>query len=291
MAKKNDPLGFNFIPGPLLQPGPLPGVIPGAPTVTHPSLSTPSPTLSATNPTPAPTPAAPPDYRSLILNDPIYKQQIAAFSADAVQAAAERKANIDQALIHFGQIPNLTSAISGLGLSPSSDLFQSLGQDVDAATVKAAQGLTSAGLSTVARLQTGHTTALDNLMNTLAARGIVRSGATGVGTDLENKNYIGAQYDARQALLSYLSGVQAAWAQAQSTNLHGQAQAASDAAARAAAGQPPVGTSAQPATPPPASAPTIQPVGGGVQLQPGGAVTDTSGGYYDPSRGVYVGGR
>ena len=247
MARKTDPLNFSLNLAPRFTPSVPTRAIPGDPGGSSPyppTRTAPSATgtvISGFNPTPAATPAPPVDYRSLILNDPMYQQQVAQYSADLVQAAAERKANIDQALVHFGEVPNLTNAISGLGLSPASGLFQSLQTDIDPATVRSAQGLTSAGLSTVARLQRGHNTTMDNLMSTLAARGIVRSGATGVGTNLENQNYIGAQYDARQTLLNYLSGVQAAYAAAQNQYEQNVANAATAAAGRGAGGTPPSG--------------------------------------------------
>ena len=176
--------------------------------------------------------SAPYDYMGNILNDPIYKQEMAAIAAQGIASAAQRKGSIDRALIGFGEVPNLSDAISGLGLSPSSGLFSSINTDVDQMTRDAAAGLTQSGLSTVAKLATGHTTALDTLMSQLAARGIVRSGATGVGVGLENTNYAQGQYDARSNLLSYLSGVQQAWEQAKAQQDAAAALALENAANR-----------------------------------------------------------
>ena len=209
--------------------------------------------------------SAPYDYMGNILNDPIYKQEMAAIAAQGIASAAQRKGSIDRALISFGEVPNLSNAITGLGLSPSSGLFSSINSDVDQMTRQAAAGLTQSGLSTVAKLATGHTTALDTLMSQLAARGIVRSGATGVGVGLENTNYAQGQYDARSNLLSYLSGVQQAWEQAKAQQDAAAALALENAANRQMTLNPPPAQS----SPASATAPSWSPGGVTLGLGPG----------------------
>ena len=227
------------------------------------TTTTPTPT---TTPSTTSTSSTPPyDYMGNILNDPIYKQEMAAIAAQGIASAAQRKGSIDRALIGFGEVPNLSNAITGLGLSPSSGLFSSLNTDVDQMTRQAAAGLTQAGLSTVAKLATGHTTALDTLMSQLAARGIVRSGATGVGVGLENTNYAQGQYDARSNLLSYLSGVQQAWEQAKAQQDAAAALALENAANRQMTLNPPPAQS----SPASATAPSWSPGGVTLGLGPG----------------------
>lgn len=239
--------------------GPAPALAPAATAPYRPPWM-PGPTQQpitstfGSNPTPAPTPPpAPTNYLQNIENDPLYQQSMSALNAQGIADAAQRKGATDQALIQFGEIPNLSDALNGFGLSQNSPAYQMLSQDIDAATTKAAAGLTSSGLSTVAQLTKGHNTALDSLMNTLAARGIVRSGSTGVGVGLENQNYLKSQYDARSSLLQYLSGVQSAYTSAQQA-LEAQREAAAEAAAQRGASAPP--------PPPPGNGGGITLVGG-----------------------------
>lgn len=174
------------------------------------------------------TPANIPDYGSLITSDPTYSQTAANLSAQGIGDAATRDAGIRQALVQFGSVPDLSS----LGLDSNSPLYQSLFGAVDQNTRNSAQDLTNAGLSTEAQLSTEHNTNLGNLLDQMAAHGTVRSGATGVGTTLENQAYAGKQFSATQSLLSYLTGLQQAFAQSQSGEQNQLSQAAQDAAGR-----------------------------------------------------------
>lgn len=173
-----------------------------------------------------------PDYGNLIATDPLYLQNQANLKSQSVNDAASRKASTDQALINFGEIPDFNNAITGLGLDPNSPMYKMLFGDVDPATQTSAQGLTNAGLSTVAQLAQGHKKNLNDLMDNLAARGIVRSGATGAGTGLENQSYLGNQFNARNTLLQYLAGVQSAFTQSENARQSQLAQSATDAMTR-----------------------------------------------------------
>lgn len=233
---RRNQFGFYDYSPPPLGPGTGGGVAPPPPVSSGSPPLTPPPALSSfgsTSPQGTPLPAPPAtNYTQNILNDPLYQQEMAQLSSQGIQSAAERKAATDRALVNFGEIPDFTNAVKGLGLDPGSPMFQWLNSDVDEATRRGATGLTKSGLSTVARLRTGHNTALDGLMSTLAARGIVRSGSTGVGVGLENHNYLDGQFQARNQLLDYLSGVQSAFAQSEAMRAQQQAQYAQDATTR-----------------------------------------------------------
>lgn len=178
------------------------------------------------------TPEYNPDYGQLILSDPLYTQQRGDLSAQSVSDAARRKSQTAQALARFGEVPDFASAVRGFGLDPNSAMYKTLFGDVDQATRNTANDLTSAGLSTTAQLGREHDANVGNLLDMLAARGTVRSGATGVGLGLEDQRYGGAQFGARSSLLDYLAGVQAAFAESEQGRQAQLAQGAQDATAR-----------------------------------------------------------
>lgn len=66
--------------------------------------------------------------------------------------------------------------------------------------------------STIARLGDIHNIALRDITNTLAARGILRSGETPYQTSQENLRYKRARTDAENQLLDYIRGIQQALA-------------------------------------------------------------------------------
>ena len=74
---------------------------------------------------------------------------------------------------------------------------------------------TQAGLSTTARLQKSHEQQVEQLQDLLASRGLLRSGALGVGLNQEQQQFTQGQYDARTKLLQFLMGVQQAFLQNQ----------------------------------------------------------------------------
>lgn len=151
---------------------------------------------SSVRPTPTPaTPATPPPTQTqqawdqYLAADPFYTQTTGQISAQSQNDAAERARQIQQALIMFGEIP------SGY-TSP----------DVNDVTRAAATDATSAGLSTVARLQKAAADAQRDTRKALAARGMLRSGELGYQSGENQLAANQAQYDARQSLLDFLHG-------------------------------------------------------------------------------------
>jgi len=152
------------------------------------------PTTTTTNYTP-------PDYAALIANDPAWIQLQADMKAQGISDSASRTAAQQRAAIQFGEAPSAL-APSELGLTG----------DVSAVydpTVAAAAH--NNPFSTVSRLSQAHTDAIRTITNALAARGMLRSGETGFQLGNETRNYGTGQYDARQKLLDYLSGIQSAF--------------------------------------------------------------------------------
>lgn len=182
-----------------------------------------------------PTPGYTPDYGTLIKGDPLYQQNLVDLSAQGISSAADRKTATDRALIGFGDVGDLTGSINSLGLDPNSPMFKMLFGDVDPTTVAAAKGNT---YSTTAGLDLAHQQSLDSIMNSLAARGAVRSGAAGVAVGNENTNYGNAQFSARQNLLDYLTGVQSAFNTSESARQAAATSAANDATTRQIAEHP-----------------------------------------------------
>lgn len=172
----------------------------------------------ATGPTGTPgTPGFKPDYANLIAGDSLFNQSEADRNAASIGDAGTRKLQTNQALINFGEVPDLKSSVNGLGLDPNSPMYKMLFGDVDPNTTQGAQDMTSSGLSTMAGLSRDHTKAIGDLLDQMAAHGTVQSGATGVGLGQEDQRYGGAQFKARNDLLTYLSGVQSAFNQSQQT--------------------------------------------------------------------------
>lgn len=186
-------------------------------------------------PAPGGTPGTPgytPDYSSLILHDPLLMQLQSNLSAQGVKSAAERKANIGQALTQFGEVPNFADTRAGFGLDPNSGLYQALMADVSPDIQQSAQDMTASGLSTTAGLARQHNTSIQSLLDSMAAHGTLQSGGTGVGLNQEDQNYSGNQFKARNDLLQYLAGVQHSFAQSDMDRQNQLSQGLQDATSR-----------------------------------------------------------
>lgn len=152
----------------------------------------PAPTNSAAN-QPAP---VQPDYAALLSSDPILQQAIGAINAQGVKDQADVTAQRRQALIGYGGVPE------GAGV----------GDDVaDPATRQLAQQSTEAGLSTLARLKHGYEQNQGGDISSLAARGMLHSGAFRQHSMENLLGYQTSTADAQQDLLSRLSGISGAF--------------------------------------------------------------------------------
>jgi hypothetical protein len=226
---------------------PASGPAPTTPPTVGDTIGGPPPTGAATGTYNTNAPA--PDYMQNILTDPLYQQLQQNLAAQGIAAGQNRKQQTDQALAQFGEIPDLTSSIQGLGLDPASPMYQMLFGDIDPTTQDAAKQLTAAGLSTTAGLDRGHQADIQNLLDSMAARGTVQSGGTGVGLGQADRAYSQNQYNARGSLINYLAGVQSAFNQQQQLAQQQLQQGAADAAARQAALNPSIPGSTPAAAP------------------------------------------
>ncbi len=151
-----------------------------------------------------------PSLQELIANDELFLQLQRDLAAQGISDSAQRRAARQRAVTMFGEVPDFTTLTGAGGL-----IGPDLGLDIDEVTRGLAAQNTTAGLSTVARLDQAHTDRLRQIKNVLAARGALRSGETGYQLGREQEDYTRAQYDARQQVVDYLAGVQAAFAQSE----------------------------------------------------------------------------
>lgn len=174
-----------------------------------------------------------PNFATNILNDPLYKQLQAQIAAQNQTAQGTATTGFGQALAQFGSIPDLTQAAGQLGLDANNPLYKILtGITSNPNVQQSAQSLTNAGLSTEAQLAQQHQTAVQNLLNSLAARGAVQSGDTGTGLRLADQANSQAEYGAHQQLLDTLGKLVNAYNTSQQQGIGQLQQGASQAAAR-----------------------------------------------------------
>jgi hypothetical protein len=193
----------------------------------------------------APASPAPVDYNALLASDPILGQTLAGYNSQGVQNQAQLTAQQQRALIQFGKVPSINLSAYGASIDPT--------------TAQLADQNTAAGTSTVANLQRAYQQAQQGSDASLAARGILHSGAYGQHAAENLQGYNQAGYQANQQLMDYLQGIYSGYLQ-QQQNLQSQgAQATNDALTRLIqqiqAGQITGGVpaAAPPPPPPPAS--------------------------------------
>lgn len=165
-----------------------------------------------------------PDYASLINNDPAFMQMKSDLGAQGVSDAAQRAAATQRALVQWGDVPQFDQ-LTGL----QADY---LNQDVTPATRELAQKNTEAGLSIKARQDKAFKDQVRQIKNALAARGALRSGEAAYSLQEAQLGRDQATYDTTQAILDFLSGLQAGYAERQRLLRTQEAQGAAEAAGR-----------------------------------------------------------
>lgn len=171
-----------------------------------------------------------PNYRKLILTDPLYQQAVKDQSANGIASDAALTGSLQSGAINEGGIPDLATAASQLGIHPDNPLYKAL------AGVYADPNIQSAArnnpFSTQANADYDHTKALGGILDNLGARGGYQQGAYGSAATAENRAY-GAGNQAN--ILSYLTGIQHAFdthTQQQQTSANTLATAAQQATNR-----------------------------------------------------------
>lgn len=143
-----------------------------------------------------------PDYYNIAQNDAGYQQFHAGQVANSAADKATRNQGILAQLIQFGALPEGgLGDVGDFGVTPEQQ-----------AAINAS---TASGQSQTAQMQFGHNKSLQDLQDTLAARGIMRSGALGSGLNLEQQRYSNEQSSNRQKLLALLAELQGTFAGAE----------------------------------------------------------------------------
>lgn len=205
------------------------------------------PAASTTASTPAPPATSSVNYQALLANDPILGQALAGFNASGIQNQAQLQAGQQRALVQYGSVPS--GSLPGVS-------------GIDPTTAALAAENTKAGTSTTANLTRAYQQATQTDNASLAARGMLRSGAFGQHAADDLQNYNQAGYQASQTLQDYLSGLYSGYLQQQQA-LQSQSVASSQDAlnrliAEITAGQISGGTTPAPqATAPQQSAPAF----------------------------------
>jgi hypothetical protein len=157
-------------------------------------------------------------YTSLLANDPQLQAALAAINAQQQQYQGAMTAAQQQALEQYGQIPaGLADQYAGL-INPT----------VQGIADQATQG----GVSTVAQLQRTADQQHQSTLDTLAARGVLRSGALGVHENADSQAASTASYNALQSLLAGLGSDYSTYLGQQQTLGQQSQQATSDALTR-----------------------------------------------------------
>lgn len=194
------------------------------------------------------------NYQSQLANDPMLQATLSGLSAQGVTDAAQLTAARQTALARYGQIPaNLSGGAAG-----------NVNADVNQVTRDLAQQATSGGVSTVAQLarQYEQQQAADNA--SLAARGLLISGAVGQHANADLGAYQTSQYQAQNSLLDYLTGQNQNFL-GQQAGLRSQAADASNQALQRIIAQISAGIGVGP-TPQPTAAPRPSGYGGGLSV-------------------------
>jgi len=140
--------------------------------------------------------AVAPDYTALLANYPGLRAQIEAINQMGLANAARLTETRRRSLAQFGEIPDAAAL--------SSPLVGNVNADINQVTRDLAQQATQGGVSTVAGLQRQRDLANQGSLASLAARGLLRSGATAQHLNENLGNYQRSLYGANQALQDQL---------------------------------------------------------------------------------------
>lgn len=220
------------------------------------------------------------DYTTLLNNDPILRQTLAQIKQAQAADQAALNGTEQQALIGYGQVPGSLAQIPGLASA------------VDQTTRDLADQNTKSGLSTYARLQEAYKQAVQGTNSSLAARGLLRSGAFGQDNAQDLLGYNQAQSTAVGQLNQYLQGVYNGYLGQQQALMQQESEAYNNALAQLIAEiqagliHPPGGSSSSSNSDTTAPPPAVQPPD---TSSPEGTTPLPIGG--GNRRGGYIGGR
>lgn len=193
-----NPSGFI---GTLLAPKPTATNYYSAPTSTIPKPVSVTPKVAAPPAAPSVSAAqatAPPDidYKSMLESDPFLAEQIRVINAQRAADEAWMSEQRRRALIQFGEIPDLSTT--------SGTLLGNYNADINDTTRQLAGESTRLGLSTTAGINKAFQDAQSQYLSSLAARGMLRSGALGQHLNETTLARDQSRYTAMQELTDYM---------------------------------------------------------------------------------------
>lgn len=178
--------------------------------------------LSSAIPQAITTTSTPVNYQSLLAGDPQLGAQNAQINAQGITNQAQLTAAQQRAFVQYGAVPGgISSALSG-----------DLSAATDPTTAALAQQATAGGVSTTAQLAKAYANQTQSDNASLAARGLLHSGAYGQHANEDLSNYNQAGYQAQQSLEDYLNGLYSGYQTQQQALQQQAAQAANDALTR-----------------------------------------------------------
>lgn len=158
---------------------------------------------------------APTSYGSLLSGDPLLQQSLANINAQGLTERAQLGGSLTRSLANYGQVPaGLPAELQGL---------------LDPATAQLARTATDTGVSTLAQLAKAYQQRQQADTASLAARGLLRSGAYGQHQNEDLSNYTISRYQAGQQLQDYLNGLYQGYLNQQQTLRQQGISAQSDA--------------------------------------------------------------
>jgi hypothetical protein len=171
------------------------------------------------------TPAWEPDYEALINGDPTYKAAVAGVNAEHNMSLDQRNANARSAVIQGGY--DISSLLGGKNVGDINSYLS----PADYQAARENQYSTAAGEGFQ------HNTNVQTIFDSLAARGLARSGQAGFDQGNEQRRFDQSNYTNTQNLLGYLGGIQQAYADSEAART-GRLEQARSAAAQFQAGLP-----------------------------------------------------
>lgn len=145
-------------------------------------------------------------YMDAIQQDPIYQQELANNAASLAAAGAQLGQNVANLVVQLGYVPDMQTIGQTLGLSPQ--VMDWLKTNVD---WKAVGGLAAEAnknhTSLLSQLADQHGANVHTVKDSLAARGLYRSGALGSDLGREAQRFTGANYNALRAAAGDINSI------------------------------------------------------------------------------------
>lgn len=193
-----NPSGFI---GSLIAPKPTASSYYSAPTTTIPKPVSVTPKVVSPPAAPSVSAAqatAPPDvdYKAMLEADPFLAEQIRVINAQRAADEAWMTEQRRRALIQFGEVPDLSTT--------SGTLLGNYNADINDTTRQLAGESTRLGFSTTAGINKAFSDAQSQYLSSLAARGMIRSGALGQHLNEATLGRDRSRYGAMQELTDYM---------------------------------------------------------------------------------------